>query len=184
MARLTANGIDFDLLDPNNKINSFYWQYPAGTKKVFYQAAAPVKWTQDTSSNNRALRVVNSAGGGTGGVQNWTTVLKSTASLAVALSGTFPVTGSVGNHTLSLSQLPDHTHPSLFGPAGGAGSTPFSNTGVRLTSGTNATGTMVPAGGGSVHNHPWSGSVVVDENTDLVVDLGVQYIDVIVCSLN
>lgn len=184
MARLTANGIDFDLLDPNNKITSFYWQYPAGTKKVFYQAAAPVRWTQDTSSNNRALRVVNSAGGGTGGVTNWTTVLTSTASLAVSLSGTFPVTGSVGGHTLSLTQLPDHTHPSIFGPAGGAGSTPFSNVGVRLQSGSNATGTMSPAGGGGSHNHPWSGSAVVNENTNLVIDLGLQYINVIVCSLN
>lgn len=184
MARLTANGIDFDLLDPNNRINSFYWQYPAGTKKVFYQAAAPVRWTQDTSSNNRALRVVNSAGGGTGGVQNWTSVLKTNASLAVSLSGTFPVTGSVGNHTLSLSQLPDHTHPSLFGPAGGAGSTPFSNTGARLQSGSSNSGGMVPAGGGGVHDHPWSGSAVVSENTNLVVNLGVQYINVIVCSLN
>jgi len=43
--------------------------FPAGTRMVFAQAAAPNGWTQDTSDNatNRMLRVVNTAGGGVGG---------------------------------------------------------------------------------------------------------------------
>ena len=67
MARLTGNGILFDLLNPDDKIESFYWMYPAGTRKVFWQATAPTGWTQDTSmGGDKALRVVNNTGGGTG----------------------------------------------------------------------------------------------------------------------
>ena len=42
---------------------------PTGTRWTFYNAAAPTSWTQvtDDTANNRMLRVINSAGGGTGG---------------------------------------------------------------------------------------------------------------------
>ena len=42
---------------------------PSGTRMVFAQAAAPTGWTQDVSdtTNNRMMRVVNTAGGGVGG---------------------------------------------------------------------------------------------------------------------
>ena len=182
MARLTSTGINFDILNPSDKIESFYWIYPAGTRKLFYQATAPTGWTQVTTHNNRALRVVNGTGGGSGGSSSWTSVLSSSASLGVTIAGTFPISGSVGGHTLSLSQLPNHTHPSTFGPAGGAGATPFSNTGNRLQSGSNTTGGM--GGGGGSHNHPWSGSATINETTSLAVNLGVQYVNVILCSLN
>ena len=58
MARLTSTGINFDILNPSDKIESFYWIYPAGTRKLFYQATAPTGWTQVTTHNNKALRVV------------------------------------------------------------------------------------------------------------------------------
>lgn len=45
--------------------------FPAGTKVVFAQASAPTGWTQD-STNDRALRVVSSAGGGSGGTHSLT----------------------------------------------------------------------------------------------------------------
>ena len=49
----------------NQKVITF----PAGTRMLFAQAAAPVGWTQDVSdtANNRMLRVVSSAGGTGGG---------------------------------------------------------------------------------------------------------------------
>lgn len=185
MARLNANGVEFDLLDPSNVINSFYWQYPAGTKKVFFQATAPTGWTQDTSQNNKALRLVNGVGGGNGGSRSFTSTLFGTADLSVDIDQIFPVVNaSVGNHTLSISKLPNHTHQSYFGPAGGANATPFSNTGARLISGSTITGTMVPAGGGGAHNHPFSGSVDIDTTASLDVDLAVTYVDVILCRLN
>ena len=43
---------------------------PAGTKMAFFQAAAPVGWTQDVSQNDKMLRVVSGAGAGSGG--GWT----------------------------------------------------------------------------------------------------------------
>lgn len=65
--------------------------FPSGTKMLFYQAAAPSGWTQDTTVNDKVLRVVSSAGGGSGG--SWT------------ISGI-----SVDNHTLTESEIPAHTH--------------------------------------------------------------------------
>ena len=43
--------------------------FPSGTRLMFAQASAPTGWTQVTSdeANNRMLRVVNTAGAGTGG---------------------------------------------------------------------------------------------------------------------
>ena len=51
---LTSNGAKLDNL-------------PAGTTIPFFQAAAPSGWTQVTSHNDKALRVVNGAGGGSAG---------------------------------------------------------------------------------------------------------------------
>lgn len=185
MARLTGNGILFDLLNPDDKIESFYWMYPAGTRKVFWQATAPTGWTQDTSmGGDKGLRVVNGTGGGTGGVTNFSTVLSGSNSLSVPINDTYTISGSIGNHTLSVSQLPDHTHTSNVGPAGGANATPFSNTGARTVDGDVATGGMVPAGGGGSHDHPFSGSVTVNQTPILNLDLAVTYVDVIICSLN
>ncbi|RLB65534.1 MAG: hypothetical protein DRH08_07855 [Deltaproteobacteria bacterium] len=43
---------------------------PAGTAMVFYQALAPLGWIKDTTKDNHMLRVVSSAGGGSGGVDS------------------------------------------------------------------------------------------------------------------
>ena len=191
MARLTGNGVLFDLLDPNNKIDSFYWMYPAGTKKLFFQATAPTGWTQDTTYGDRALRVVSGAGGGVGGNTTFVTALSSSSgNINVGINTTLPVqippgAGQfVGNHTLSITELPDHVHPSIYGPTGGANATPFSNTGARTIDGNNATGTMNESSGGGAHNHPFSGSTTINTTFSDGIDLGVQYVDVIICTLN
>tara|TARA_B100000902_G_C27059903_1_gene788585 strand:- start:177 stop:755 length:579 start_codon:yes stop_codon:yes gene_type:complete len=192
MARLTGNGLQFDLLDPNNKIDSFYWMYPAGTRKLFFQATAPLGWSQDTSmGGDKALRVVSGSGGVQNGTTPFTTILNSNSgSITVAINTTLPVQivpGSgtfIGNHTLALSELPEHTHSSGLGPTGGANATPFSNTGARTISGSSATGTMNPVGGGGAHNHPFSGSVSVNNTFTDGINLAVNYVDVIFCSLN
>jgi len=191
MARLTSTGVQFDIADSANSINSFYWLYPAGTKKFFFQANAPTGWTKDATHNNKALRVVSGTGGGSGGTTNFTTVLSSTSgNLVTSVNDTFTINlapgtaTNVGNHTLALTELPDHTHPSLFGPTGGSGSTPFSNAGSRQVSGSNATGGMNESSGGGAHNHPFSGSVTINSNTQTGINLAVTYVDVILCSLN
>lgn len=191
MARLTSTGILFDLANSANSINSFYWLYPAGTKKFFFQANAPTGWTKDATHNNKALRVVSGTGGGSGGATNFTTVLSSTSgNLVTSVNDTFDVNiasgqgTNVGPHTLSLSQLPDHSHPSIFGPTSGSGATPFSNAGARTVSGSNATGGMIEGTGGGSHTHPFSGSVTINSSSQTGINLAVTYVDVILCSLN
>lgn len=191
MARLTSTGILFDIADTANSINSFYWLYPAGTTKVFSQAAAPTGWTKITTQNNKGLRVVSGTGAGSGGTTNFTSVLSSSnSSLQVTVNDTFPVqivsgTGqNVGNTTLALSQLPNHTHTGLTGGTGGSGATPFSNAGSRLVSGSTATGGMLESTGGGSHTHPFSGSATINDTRSYSIDLSVQYVDCIICSLN
>lgn len=191
MARLTSTGILFDIANTANSINSFYWLYPAGTVKVFYQSAAPTGWTRVATQNNKALRVVSGTGGGSGGTTNFTTVLSSAAgNLSVNVNNTFPVglapstTQNVGNTTLALSQLPDHVHVGLTGVTGGSGATPFSNAGSRIVFGSVATGGMIENSGGGSHTHPFSGSASMNETRTYGLNLSVQYIDTIVCSLN
>lgn len=80
-------------LGASDKIDAF----PAGTKLLFPQAAAPTGWVQDTDVNDRVIRVVSSAGGGTGG--SWT------------ISGV-----SALGHALTAAELADHKHQ--FGAQG------------------------------------------------------------------
>lgn len=64
-----------------------------GTKMLFAQATAPTGWTQDTTLNDRVIRVVSGAGAGTGG--SWT------------ISGL-----AVEDTTLTTAQMPAHSHRS------------------------------------------------------------------------
>ena len=134
---------------------------PAGTAMLFYQAAAPTGWTQVTTQNNKALRVVSGTGGGTGG-----TVAFTSAFTAQAVSGT------VGSTTLATTQIPSHTHQAgtsaLNINTSGKGAT-----NIRLADAAgNASGAT---GGGGSHNHTFSGTAI---------DLTVQYIDVIIATKN
>lgn len=67
-------------------------QFPSGTKMVFYQAAAPIGWTQ-TTDDNRMLRVVSGVGGGSGGNDS-------------------PISHfhTGGDHTLTILEIPAHAH--------------------------------------------------------------------------
>jgi len=64
---------------------------PDGAKAIFLQSSAPTGWTQDTTNNDYALRVVSGIGGGTGGSQS----LASNITL---------------NHLHTLTAAPDHDH--------------------------------------------------------------------------
>jgi hypothetical protein len=71
--------------------------FASGTVMLFVQAAAPFGWTQSTTHNDKALRIVSTAGGGFGGSNAFSTIFG-------ASSNTQPT-------TLSLSQTPSHVHP-------------------------------------------------------------------------
>jgi len=75
-------------------------QLPSGTRMLFNQTNAPTGWTKDTSSTNRALRLVSGTVG-TGGANTFTGKLNS----SVTTSGGNPLA-----LTLSTAQIPSHRH--------------------------------------------------------------------------
>ena len=137
---------------------------PTGTNMLFYQAAAPTGWTQLTTVNDRALRVVSGTGGGGAG--------------ATAFSTYFSGSSNVGATTLTTDQMPAHTHgvtdPGHIhtfdsGGVGGSGYFSFGN-GLGGTTNTNSavTGiTINSAGSGNSHTHTIP---------------SLQYADVIICT--
>lgn len=81
--------------------------FVAGTKMLFQQTAAPTGWTKDLTHNNKALRVV------TGTASSGGTVAFDTAFASKSVSGSInsvTVTGTVGNTSLSIANLPSHDH--------------------------------------------------------------------------
>jgi hypothetical protein len=151
-------GITFP--DGTTQITAATSAFSSGTVLLFYQAAAPTGWTQVTTQNNKALRVVSGTGGVSGGSVAFTTAFASQS-----------VAGTVGATTLSTTQIPSHTHNAFAGTA--AGSFPFfgysSGYNQNLSAATSSTGS-----GGS-HDHTFSGTAI---------NLAVQYIDVIIASKN
>jgi hypothetical protein len=134
--------------------------FPSGTVLLFYQASAPTGWTQVTTQNNKALRVVSGTGGGTGGSVAFTTAFASQSA-----------GGTVGATTLSTSQIPSHSH-SFATSVTSAQAAPQVVQSIyqqNSSQSTNATG-----GGGS-HDHTFTGSSI---------NLAVQYIDIILASRN
>lgn len=97
-----------------NSIDAF----PAGTRMLFQQTAAPPGWTKVTTTyDNRALRLVTGTAA-TGGSVDFTAAFSTaTATTSVTQSGT------VGNTSLTTAQIPGHTHGpgTLTGAAASAG---------------------------------------------------------------
>ena len=120
--------------------------FPSGTKMLFQQTAAPTGWTKDTTHNDKALRIVSGTVG-TGG--------------SVAFSTVFGITATDA-HTLTVDQIPAHTH-TYNQPAGlievGTGSNKTLNGSSTNTGST---------GGGTGHSHN--------------IDLQVNYVDIIIAT--
>jgi hypothetical protein len=89
---------------PDGRTQTESAQFPSGTTMLFLQSSAPTGWTKSTTHDNKMLRIVSSSGGGSGG-----SAALSTAWSSVALSGT------VAGHTLSVTELPTHTHSGTTG---------------------------------------------------------------------
>jgi hypothetical protein len=147
--------------------------FPRGTITLFVQAAAPNGWTQVTSQNNKAIRVVNGAGGGTGGTQPFTSTFTSvpvtgsvsfsglsvsggsTNTVNQTPTGSVSVSGlSVGSTTIGVGEMPNHTHNYIDNPnqrnsGSGNANRPADENQNQTTSGT---------GGNGAHSHSASGS--------------------------
>ena len=106
--------------------------FETGVKTLFYQATAPLGWTQDTKHDDTLLRVVSGAGGGKGGNKGF-------------VANPLDVTG---NHKLTVAEIPAHTHDigfKQFSSSGYAAGASMVTTGVQNTKST---------GGGGNHSHP------------------------------
>jgi hypothetical protein len=162
--------------------------FPSGTVMLFYQAAAPVGWTQVTTQNDKALRVVSGTGGVSGGTNPFSTVMAQTV---------------VGNHTLSTAETANAVPVSVSNtitvyPRGSSGlAWPYTSNGnwypvpvaqtaggylvpyttdagTSIGGGNNSSGsntmTGYTQGGGGAHNHP--------------ITMSIQYCDMILASKN
>jgi hypothetical protein len=144
--------------------------FDAGTVLIFAQTSAPTGWTKLTNLDNYALRVVSGAAS-TGG-----TVAFTTAFASQAVSGTV---GTSGATTLTIDQIPSHTHSYTTRTTAGE---PSTNTNISRAF-TNATPQTYSVdigstGGGNSHTH--SGGTF----TGTAINLAVQYVDVIRASKN
>ena len=164
--------------------------FDSGTTTIFHQTSAPTGWTKETVNyNNHALRVVNGSSLSSGGTVDFTTGFNTTSYIFSSVA----VPYTVGNHTLTGAQLPYHLHavaPSTNRFAIGTATTPTNAT-SPITPAVPVMTTAVPAGGpigasvgsSGAHNHSItitaSGNVFGPYST-----IGVNYIDVIIASLN
>ena len=158
---LSWNGSDYDW----NTVDAF----PSGTKMLFQQTSAPTGWTKDTTHNNKALRVVSGTAG-SGGSSSFTTVFAARTTSSTSAGGT------VGNHTLTIAEMPSHDHKYNM-PPGGTNALYQLNGGqydrsiAFLYRDTGATG-----GGGS-HSHSFSGSA-----HSHTLDMNIQFVDLIIAT--
>ena len=130
---------------------------PSGTKQIFVQSSAPVGWTKDSTHNNKALRVVNSMGGGTGGNMAFTSAMASRS-------------WSTGSFTMnSTTYMPSHRHytTARHNKNNSDGSSANAYSANRYTAKYQYTNYE---GGNGAHSH------------SSALDLRVQYVDVLICS--
>lgn len=132
-----------------------------GTRMVFYQAAAPTGWTQVTDHNDFMLRVVSTAGGGSGGTDSPIINNKTVAA---------------HSHTASSSVSGNHNHESLKGEY------PSSNTGPYRTTHDNQADFILatqntPDTGQTTDGGDHSHTINVDNST--VVAWEPKYLDII-----
>lgn len=170
--------------------------FPSGTVMLFAQTAAPTGWTKLTAHNDKALRVVSGAAS-SGGTVAFTTAFASQA-----------VAGTVGDTTLTSSQIPSHTHTGTtssasltgsfgpfrqsLGPASGASASGVFSTYAGGTSGdaNNGSSQVVGINMNASHTHTFTsdstggGGSHTHTFTGTAINLAVQYVDVILASKN
>jgi hypothetical protein len=137
--------------------------FGSGTRIAFFQATAPTGWTQVTTYNDYMLRVVNTAGGGTGGSDSPISNNKTMPAHTHTFSGAF--TGSA---------LPTHSH--LFDTPIGAqslsgGPSSCSNVVGILNGTTQAVSAGTPAG-----------SISGTNSTVAAVTWTPKYLNMIICN--
>ena len=169
--------------------------FASGTKMLFQQTAAPTGWTKDTTHNDKALRITSGTVGTGGSVAFETAFASQTPAGSVSTS----VSGTVANHSLSISQIPAHQHfivnnrnvanrsdsdPSTTNYLDrGAQHNPEGDEKylLRFHSTVADRGLTSSTGSGSAHNHGWSGTAT-STFTGTAINLDVNYVDVIIAT--
>ena len=171
MATITNTQLQFS----SNNISTGNYHFPTGTVSLFFLSSAPSEWSQVTTQNNKAFRVVSGTGGGTGGTNSFTGCFAS-RNLGANFNCTINAS-SVGNHAMSNNTMAQHTHSiNNGGGANSIGPSPGYNT-TTVRQGNGGTGN---AGNSGNHSHPHSRSASGSFNTS--INFAVQYVDIILCS--
>ena len=190
MARLTTDGI---LFSTGNELNSKRQIFALNTAWTFYQNTTPTGWSKVTTHNDKSLRVVSGAGGGSGGTNSFTSTFS-----PKTIGGTINFSVGGGGHPLTTPQIATHSHDNggeigvsghnaVFNPDGtqtgwNGGDVrrppPGNNAWVRSSPGTGG----APGLGGGNHSHPTVAASVAAPNQ--TVTLNVRYIDIIVCTFD
>lgn len=178
MAVLTSTGIIFG--GTGGTLDSKYGIIPQSTPMVFIRSVAPTGWTQVTTQNDKALRVVNNttSGGTAAGTNTFSGTFASrpvSATVPVSISGL-----SAGGVTLSVNVVPQHAHPLNSGGNVGAGGASPATGFVDGTAPGSSTGNYGNTGS---HAHPVTFSSASGPGAT-TLDFRVQYVDVIICTLN
>ena len=150
----------------------------SGQTTVFKQTTAQLGWTKVTSYDDYALRIVTGSVS-TGGSVNFTTVCSTQTP-----AGTVSVSNTTGSTTLTVTDLPSHTHsyikhnPVGASAAGGNGTYnyPISRTLTRTIS---EPYTASGGGSGGSHSHPLLLDSANSTFTGTSISLAVKYVDVI-----
>ena len=146
--------------------------FATGASLLYFGASAPVGWTKDTTHHNKAIRLVNTSGGGTGGTKAFTTAF-TTRTIAQA---------NLPNATLSGTTAGGgaHSHDGTFkyysaGDVGGSLPvlvTPASG----LSSGTVTYTTQTEVN----HTHTFTTSSINGGVSQTTFDIDVNYVDAII----
>lgn len=132
-------------MDATNGARRISGEFASGTEMVFRQTTAPVGWTKSTNYHNHALRVTTgtiSAGG--------------TNDFDTCFTSRTP-TGTVGSTTLTIAQIPAHTHG--YDGLIASGSHPTGTGGVEARGSVTSQNSASSGGGGS-HTHSWTGDAM------------------------
>ena len=167
-ARITSNTLSFS---DGTTMNSIYNIVPFNSVAVFYQQTQPLGWTKVIDHNQKALRVVDSGGGTSGGSSSFPSVFKTyNVTSSSAVSG-------IANETLVTAPM---MGPHFHGLGAGGAAITISGGGGDVGTGGGFQRPAVDtgsAGGNSPHFHPFSGTAPYSYSFNLTV----QYIDVIIC---
>ena len=136
-------------------------EFPSNTVLLFYQASAPTGWTQVTTQNDKALRVVSGTGGGSGGSTNFTSVF-----------------------TSKSVPLQQHSHRYGFAQ-GSSGAINNGYAGIFGVGGTGDLAELEQSGGPDGQKlAAFYANVEYSGTASATMDFAVQYIDIILCSKN